>query len=102
MPNSVFWALKILDHGFLNVFIFCLHGDCVELVHILACQLFSVCVPAIQDDGSVATSVELEWCFILCRTYLRIQLTFFSLILAYIYVTKRFVYIVYMKSFIPD
>lgn len=80
---------------------YCLHSECWACLHIM-CQLFSVSVPAIQDNISVARSVELEWCFTLLALILRIQLTtFFSQCGVYL-LHKRFVYIVYMKSFIPD
>lgn len=45
------------------VYFLCPQWLCWACSHIM-CRLFSVCVPAIQDNVSVATSVELEWCFI--------------------------------------
>lgn len=44
-----------------------LHSECVELFLHIMCQLFSVCVPAIQEDVSVETDGVLR----LCHTYFR-------------------------------
>lgn len=93
MPNSVFghWSFR---SWLLNVFVFL---PCVELANMLTCQLFSL--------FWAARSVELERSFILLTLNMRKQLTtlFFSPSQSVLYLLHRlFVYIVYMKSFIPD
>lgn len=42
----------------------------VSTVDVHVCYLFSVCLPAIQEDLSVDQSMEMEWCFMLCHTYI--------------------------------
>lgn len=63
---------EVLEHGFLNVFYFLkrfyrLRSEFVELFLHIMCQLFSVCVPAIQED----VSVQMDGDFTLCHTYFR-------------------------------